>query len=717
MALGRHREDANGTVIGLIVAIGVFTGVFAALLDSSYLDSSATSQADSRVYDSIANRFIDQIVAPGDGWYEGAAAIRCVGSRENPAALTPESVGGLGATGQFGLGEEDCSGHIDSNHGQWLSYPKIANLYNADMNAAANGHVDYAEARNSLDLVDSDLGFHLRASPVVDDVAALLGSPASTPLFAAYIGDFSQESTTGSGTGVVAYEAGVADGTEAVTMWVTLTNDGSAPSAFAVDFTIPLTNAVEVTGHTSTIQPSGVSQVTVQLLKSRDWAWATSAAGNPAVAFSIRDATATLAGDSISFAGITMTAQQREDQVFIEADALWTAPGGTGATVTYRAFDGTGHPARVNDWTLEVRDGSDVVVAGPTRLANTQTGTYTFTTSVVDGYAVNLLDDRETIAWNSDTVNILAAAPQPYTPFPTVTLGPVHVEPAVFPEVALIEAVVPGFDAAAFDAEYGVDGLAYTAAGDIYPDFGAALNAHLVDQIMDDGGTETTLDDIGTLDTYDVIIVGSDVDHAELGSDEFSRAISAWISSGGTLIVFGSDAQDFGWLDHLSGSGIVTANGGVYAVDENHPVLGVPNHLDYISYQQASGWSLNSRAERFFTHVLRDGPDTSDGDLLAVSNGGSFGQGRVVLAGYRPAALTSNQGTTCTFPLPATHDCQAARFLENAITQSYRQLMLDFGPEIPEERVSGAAHRIVLVDHPDLADPVVLRVTAYVFPQ
>ena len=719
--MGGNREDANAAVIGLVVAIGLFAGVFATLLDSSYLDSSATTQADSRVHDSIANRFVDQIVGPGSGWYEGQDAIRCVGGRENPAALTPDSVGAvLGDVpqGQFGLGEEECGGHIDANHGNWLSYTKIANLYNAQMDASINGHVDYEEARRSLGLDENNLGFHVRASPVGTEVADLLGGPASTPLLAAYIGDFFRETTTASGSGTVSYEAGATDSADLVTLWVTITNDGTTPAPFAVDFSIPLSAAtVDVTRHTPIIHPDETVQVLLQLWKSRDWTWSTAALADPSVAFTVRDVDGALVSNAISLAGITMTIQQRHEQVFVEAPGLWTTPGGTGAPITYSAFDGTGVLTRTNDWTLAVRDSASTIVAGPTRLDRADTATYTFTTNTVGAYTVDLLDDRETLLWNTDTLNILADVPQPFTSDDEILFGPPHVEAAVFSETVLVDEIVGGFDSAAFDTEFGVDGLAATADGDIYPDFANVLDEHLASKILDDRGTTNTFDDIGRLDAYDVIIVGSDVDHAELGTDTFSRAISAWVASGGTLIVFGSDAQDFGWLEHLAGSGIVTANGGLYAVDEDHPLLSVPNQLDYISYQRVSGWLLNSRADRFFTHVLREGPNANDGDLLAVSNGGSFGQGRVVLAGYRPAQLTTDQATTCVFPLPSAHDCQAARFLENAITQSYRQLMLDFGPPIPEEQVSGAAHRIVLVDHPDLGDPVVLRLTAYVFRQ
>lgn len=719
--MGRNREDANSAVIGLIVAIGLFAGVFATLLDSSYLDTSATAQADSRVYDSIANRFADQMVAAGSGWYEGQDAIRCVGGRENPAALTPDSVGAVIADvpqGQFGLGEEGCGGHVDANHGNWLSYAKIANLYNAEMTASTNGHVDYEEARRSLDLVSNNLGFHVRASPVGTEVADLLGGPASTPLSAAYIGDFGRDEVTSAGDGTVAYESGVTDGTDLVTLWVNITNDGITAAPFAVDFSIPLSGAtLAITQHTSTIAPGDDEQVTLQLWKSRDWTWSTAVVSDPAVTFSIRDVSGEVAADAIGFAGITMTAQQRHEQVFVEAADLWILPDGAGTTLTYSAFDGTGIPARFNDWTIEVLDAAGTVVSGPTRLGNLQTGTSAFTSSALGIYTVNLRDDRATTLWDTQTVNALEAAPEPFTSSDEVTYGPPHVEAVVFSEAALIDEIIAGFDAAAFDAEFGVDSLPYATTGDIFPDFSQVLDDHLVAKILNDGGTETTLDDVGTIDSYDVIIVGSDVDHGELGSTAFSMAMSAWVNAGGTLIVFGSDAQDFGWLDHLAGSGIVTANGGLYAVDEDHPVLAIPNHLDYISYEPFSGWSLNAHADRFFTHVLREGPNANDGDLLAVSNGGSFGQGRVVLAGYRPAQLTTNQATECVFPLPATHDCQAAMLLENVITQSYRQLMLDYGPPIPEEQISGAAHRVVLVDHPDLGDPVVLRLTVYVFPQ
>lgn len=197
--------------------------------------------------------------------------------------------------------------------------------------------------------------------------------------------------------------------------------------------------------------------------------------------------------------------------------------------------------------------------------------------------------------------------------------------------------------------------------GDVYPDDKSYLNSVLTSTRMDQ---------------YDVIVVGSGVDHSKL-VDLKSRFESWVIEDGGTLIVLGSADKSTAWLNPLLNAGISTVNGAAIAPDIAHPLLKQPHNLDWIAYDtHDTGWDIqeNGAAAAYddFSHVvIQDGED-----ILAVSKAGSFGDGRVILSSYYPRDIAPQIGQE-----------EADHFIENMVSYADRSsLYLDYGGTLPDDQ-------------------------------
>ncbi len=204
--------------------------------------------------------------------------------------------------------------------------------------------------------------------------------------------------------------------------------------------------------------------------------------------------------------------------------------------------------------------------------------------------------------------------------------------------------------------------------GDVYPDDKTYLRLNLP----------------GRIGLYDVLVVGSEVDHASLTDAATKEAIRDWVLAGGILLVFGSDAQNTQWLQPLFQVGVQTVNGGAFAPDPSHPMLREPNALDWTAYDShGQGWDIKSQGSGAhyddFSHVI-----VEDGlDLLAVSGDGTFGDGRVLLSTYRPREIAMAQGLT-----------EAENLMANLLLYADRShLYLEYGPTIPPDMEVTAAVR------------------------
>ncbi len=195
--------------------------------------------------------------------------------------------------------------------------------------------------------------------------------------------------------------------------------------------------------------------------------------------------------------------------------------------------------------------------------------------------------------------------------------------------------------------------------GDVFPDVKLYLNAVLPDRL--------------TTANYDVLFIGSGVEHASLTSDVTKSAIRDFVMDGGTLMVMGSSSQSTQWLEPLFSVGTKTVNGGPFAPDVSHPLLHEPNHLDWQSYDDYNlGWDIKTTGSNAhyadFTHVVM----TSGKDTLTVSTDGAFGEGRIFLTEFRPRDIASSLGVT-----------EAVKFMGNMFLYSeHDNLYLEYGPRV-----------------------------------
>lgn len=223
------------------------------------------------------------------------------------------------------------------------------------------------------------------------------------------------------------------------------------------------------------------------------------------------------------------------------------------------------------------------------------------------------------------------------------------------------------------------------AEGDVYPD-----DKNYLDAVLS-----------GRLDEYDVLVVGSSIDQNSLTSAVTKNAIRDFVLGGGTLVVFGSSSQNFQWLQPLFAVGQSNVNGGAFAPDVSHPILHEPNHLNWDAYDNHGlGWDIKDTGSGAhyddFTHVVVEGGE----DVLAISNQGAFGTGRIFLTTYRAGEIAGDQGMA-----------EAMGFVANILLYTEKEhLYLEYGPTVPEgAEVTVALRQSLLFDENLGAVPVRLE--------
>ncbi len=221
--------------------------------------------------------------------------------------------------------------------------------------------------------------------------------------------------------------------------------------------------------------------------------------------------------------------------------------------------------------------------------------------------------------------------------------------------------------------------------GDVLPDLKAYLDVAIPQRLEHCTAEDGAYDEAAQHPCYDMLVVGSGVLHSALTADAVKSAIRDWVLyDGGTLVVLGSDSQSYQWLQPLFQVGVTTVNGAAFAPDIAHPLLKVPNELDWSFYDNHDqGWDIKSSGSGAhytdFSHVIvQDGED-----VLAVSNDGAFGDGRIILTTYRPREIAQ-----------AISPLEASRFFENVVLYTDRDdLYLDYGPAVPGDVAVAAAIR------------------------
>jgi hypothetical protein len=631
----------------------------------------------------------------GVGWYAGGA---CDGAQVNEDAMSPDSVQ------RFGLGAEVCDptkGQVRGN----LSFDKLVDLQRAKYAAdGSNGHLDYAEAAAALGLTTSDLDFHLRTQPVLSSIRAILASGHQDPnLKPLYIGDY--ESTSG-----VIYDVqrteGYAEDSDYVDLWVNVTNNGVNTTAFEISFTVHLDDqSIDLTRHTPLIGPGDYHNTSVRLPKSADWDWASSV-----VDYIVSDVTQVVGSGEIDLTDVDMTAATAKRIYEVHSGKLEYLLTGSEISpkIYYSAFEGDGDAVSVGTWKLEVFNALGLLVSTDTSLHDR--GWESFTLALPGEYTVKLKDALGFLLAEEKVTVVLDPVIQ-YVPIGSTT--DVAPQSSVTAEIAYVDAIIEHFQPFVFSAEYATAELPYVAGGDVMPDIKSVMNNDLPSMILDDKGTSSPNDDEATLSNYNVIVVGSNVDHQIMTSQHAKDAIRDWVYAGGTLVVFGSNDQAVQWLQPIFHSSIDSASGGLFTPDENHPVLKVPNDLDYTAFDShglAWDFTRDQDAEHF-THVLL----TGDADLLALSDHGEFGDGRVLLSAYQPFDIYPGGEDPECDPGTLGPACQGLALFHNLITQSYAGLFVDYGPPIPLDRPVGVTTRIASVYHPELDTSVAMQVTVYVF--
>lgn len=231
-------------------------------------------------------------------------------------------------------------------------------------------------------------------------------------------------------------------------------------------------------------------------------------------------------------------------------------------------------------------------------------------------------------------------------------------------------------------------GLSFVA-GDVYPDNKQYLDAALPARLAN----------------YDVLVIGSGIDQSTLTSSVTKDGIRDWVLAGGTLVVFGSNSQNFQWLQPLFSVGTANVNGGAFAPDIAHPLLHEPNELNWDAYDNHGlGWDIKSTGSgahyNDFTHVV-----VEDGeDVLAVSNQGAFGAGRIFLTTYRGGEIAQQQGLA-----------EAMGFVENILLYTEKEhLYLEYGPQIPDGQAVAATIRQSLLFDDELG-VVAVRIELHVW--
>ncbi len=689
-------KDQGGTasLLGFLVATSVFAVTFATVVQVSVDHDDPTAAGQESELSSVATSVSDLLLlSPGRGWY--GASDACVNGLPNTDAFAPDSVTRLG------LGADVCgnAGRAPNN----LSFEKVQNLHVAAFDADPdNGYVDYEEARGSLNLDAVDAQFHVRSSPLLPTVARALEEGFKDPnLRPLYVGDYDELVDDEEQTYLVQHQAGFADGADAVSLYVNLTNNGTVATAFSVTFKVQGQREVVAELHSRMLGPGASDEVTFTLHQTADWQWN---GRGPLYDYSIRDPSKSVGAGTVSLAAISMTHALVRHVLPIESGQLsYAGSGATTVDLVYDALDGRGSSNVNHDaWSIEVRNSTGSVVAVDAAL-KTKGGTSRISVAGPGEYTAELKGGPGWTA-GEDRFHVAATGLGRFTP--AAATGVWVPDAAVAKEAAFLDAVIDQFDVGVSDLVYASADVPFLSAGDVLPDDNRLLAERFPLDLTDASG-------VGRLDLYNVVVVGSNVDHASLTSGNVKNPLAAWIQAGGTLIVFGSGEQAVQWLQPLFHVALKSASGGVALPDQNNPVLTTPNDLDVSAYDNhGTGWQFNSEDDRsHFTHVVTQG----DSDILATSNPGAFGQGRILLSSWQPHDLTTTDAGPECAPGTLTADCPALQLMDNFVHLAYAGLYLDYGPPVPAWNVQGSETRVATLYHPQMDRQVELRITVYVF--
>lgn len=701
----RKDNEAATSIIGFIIAIFVFSAVFATAIEFTIQRGGKHPEARRADLNVVAAKLGEGLLnTPGHNWYSANA---CTNGVLDLNDITPDAVD------RFGIGIERCG--ISSNDPQSLnnlSFEKIENIYRAgDAADAANGFADYEEALASLQLDERGYDFHVRGWPLRPDIQEVLrsGGKKDNNLKVLYIGNYTRPQGGQDPNLLVQHTKGIMDQGDTAKLWVNVTNNGTLPTEFTVKFTVKTKHDIVVEMHTPMLLPTNSFNVTFLVNKTKDWEW--KHVGQKEFDYLIRDPSHTVGEGTVSFGAIDMASPPTNRKILmVEMSQLVWVRSGPSVTVTigYDALNGKGQSnVAYTDWWLQLRyDSNETIIKewAPGDLSNNG-GTVSYALANLDIYKAVLKGGANWIA-NEDYFEVVAAQPSDFIPLDG--LDPWEPGPSVKPEANFIDAVIEKFDLGVFDVAYTHPDMPWAPGGDVYPDDNNVLADELPILLR-----ETPNSRIGTTDNYSLVIVGSGVDHETMTSGNIKWPIEDFVHAGGTLLVFGSQDQAVQWMQPLFGVAIDGGGGGINTPDASHPILTTPNKLDYAAFDDHDiDWSFTQDTDaEHFTHVVLSG----DGDdIVAVSDPGEFQKGRIVLTSWQPFDLVPSQADHCTIGAYDQY-CQPLQMIQNFLTIGYRELYIDYGPRVPSNAETGSSSRIATVWHPHLQTKVDMQVLTYVF--
>jgi hypothetical protein len=203
-----------------------------------------------------------------------------------------------------------------------------------------------------------------------------------------------------------------------------------------------------------------------------------------------------------------------------------------------------------------------------------------------------------------------------------------------------------------------------------------------------------------SLGGYDLLVLGSGIDHSTLTANSVKNSIDAFVRAGGTLMVFGSPGGNFNWMQPIMDLSAASVSGAVTAADPDHPVLALPWALDWDNYPTNDlAWTIGIPSN--FQNILVQGGKP----VVAVSNDGAIGSGNVFLSSIQPRAVAQNLGAD-----------EAAHFMFNMLLydrDSAEDPTIVFGPDPPEGTPVSSARRTAVVVDEGIEIPVRIELLAW----
>ncbi|HUR25155.1 MAG TPA: hypothetical protein VM327_03965 [Candidatus Thermoplasmatota archaeon] len=776
---GRHDGDAavGSSVIAFLVAGVLFMASVVAVLVTTRTGTEERALGDAPEAathlvqaDSLAGILLGSPGFVTDS-YQASYAATHSGSPMADWSDVASQVGKTGAADNLTrLGLLDAQSPVNN----MLDYAKFQNLRAAPLEANAHdGLVNYDEALAVLGLDTAGVDFHIRAYPALQSVSDLLAcqTVAMRPvckdpnLKVAYIGDIQPPAVPAPptaamlrsqlGNPVVTCSVSTAS-PKAYTLSTTVTNGvaGNPATQFNGVFLATFSAGPTFTKSVKTpVLAGGASStlsVDVPYYGGRRCGTGTN------ITVDLYDPSNKLLDIDTPTGGLTSAvpapAATSNKDLWLDSATYFVA--GSPVVVNYDGSEldsrGRSIGLKSKPLYLEVRDGEDP--AGTVRFSQAFTtassgrgASITITpTPGVGVYTARLYDGSSAASGSlrvASRLIVVSAAPGPYVPSSgaggssaSYGVDPLGPTPS---EVYFLDSLIQQFCPTYYDtktssplptlpvwdarcAAFKPSGADPFQPGDVFPDAKNPLRSSLVPRLICQvtaGCPNGVAKDSPRYDLTNVLVVGTNVDHNEMAPAEIKYAIEDWVKGGGTLIVLGSVDQSVNWLMPILKTGIKSSSGGVSVPDAAHPVLHVPDELDYAAYKahdQVWDFRGSHDADELFTQIVAQGDGTDFEPILAVSNPGSIQDadtgtsGTVILTTWRPYDLFDCG--TC-----SNRILEGQKFLNNVLMLGYGDLYLDYGPAIPPDTNVVPAVRFAQIQHPQFADPIQLKMNVFVF--